>query len=170
MRLYPPVITIPKCTGDSPSVIHYDGKDHVLEPGTYINLNTNGLHYSEEYWGDDVTLFRPQRWDARNKDSFLARNDDLPGLAGPGLEYPTIHKPYRGAYIPFSDGFRACLGKKFSQVEFVAALTTVLQQYRIELADNSEKGRMNAERVLNQSTAIITLAMREEVPLLFRRR
>ncbi|GKZ68495.1 hypothetical protein AnigIFM50267_003204 [Aspergillus niger] len=170
MRLYPPVITIPKCTGDSPSVIHYDGKDYVLEPGTYINLNTNGLHYSEEYWGDDATLFRPQRWDARNKGSFLARNTDLPGLAGPGLEYPTIHKPVRGAYIPFSDGFRACLGKKFSQVEFVAALTTVLRQYRIELADSSEKGRINAERVLNQSTSIITLAMGEEVPLLFRRR
>ncbi|EHA25896.1 hypothetical protein ASPNIDRAFT_43691 [Aspergillus niger ATCC 1015] len=170
MRLYPPVITIPKFTGDSPSVIHYDGKDYVLEPGTYINLNTNGLHYSEEYWGDDATLFQPQRWDARNKGSFLARNTDLPGLAGPGLEYPTIHKPVRGAYIPFSDGFRACLGKKFSQVEFVAALTTVLRQYRIELADSSEKGRINAERVLNQSTSIITLAMGEEVPLLFRRR
>ncbi|PWY71436.1 cytochrome P450 monooxygenase [Aspergillus eucalypticola CBS 122712] len=170
MRLYPPVITIPKCTGDSPSVIHYEGKDYVLEPNTDINLNTGSLHYSEEYWGDDVTLYRPQRWDARNKDSFLAGNADLPGLAGPGLEYPTIHKPVRGAYIPFSDGFRACLGKKFSQVEFVAALTTVLQQYRIELADSSEKGRLNAERVLNKSTTVITLAMREEVPLLFRRR
>ncbi|GLA57482.1 hypothetical protein AtubIFM55763_000851 [Aspergillus tubingensis] len=170
MRLYPPVITVPKCTGNTPSVIHYDGKDYVLEPDIDINLNLGSLHYSEEYWGDDVTLYRPQRWDARNKDSFLAGNDDLPGLAGPGLEYPTIHKPVRGAYIPFSDGFRACLGKKFSQVEFVAALTTVLQQYRIELADSSEKGRLNAERVLNKSTAIITLAMREEVPLLFRRR
>ncbi|PYI05639.1 cytochrome P450 monooxygenase [Aspergillus sclerotiicarbonarius CBS 121057] len=170
MRLYPPVISVPKWTGDSPSTIHYDGRDYVLEPHVNINLNAGSLHYSEEYWGSDARLFRPQRWDACNEDSFLSQNADLPGLSGPGLEYSTIHKPVRGAFIPFSDGFRACLGKKFSQVEFVAALTVLLRDYRVELADNSEKGRRDAERVLGKSTTIITLAMRENVPLLFRKR
>ncbi|PWY77047.1 cytochrome P450 monooxygenase [Aspergillus heteromorphus CBS 117.55] len=170
MRLYPPVITVPKWTGETPSTIHYRGKDYVLEPHVKVSLNAGSLHYSEEYWGRDAALFQPQRWDVCNHESFLAQNADMPGLAGPGLEYPTIHKPVRGAYLPFSDGFRACLGKKFAQVELVAALAVLLRDYRVELADNSEEGRGNACRILDKSTSVLTLAMRESVPLLFRKR
>jgi cytochrome P450 len=170
MRLYPPVVTVPKWTGNEVRSIHYQDRDAPLGQGVNINLNMNGLHYSEEYWGPDVQRFSPQRWDARNKESYLARNADLTGLNSPGLEYSTIHKPVRGAYIPFSDGVRACLGKKFAQVEVVIALTVILRQYRIELAQKGEKGRKQAERALEDSASMIALAMNQDVPLVFRER
>ncbi|CEL06620.1 hypothetical protein ASPCAL09792 [Aspergillus calidoustus] len=170
MRLYPPVVTVPKWTGNEVRSIHYQDRDVPLGQGININLNMNGLHYSEEYWGPDVQIFSPQRWDARNKESYLARNADLTGLNSPGLEYSTIHKPVRGAYIPFSDGVRACLGKKFAQVEVVIALTVILRQYRIELAQKGEKGRKQAERALEDSASMIALAMNQDVPLVFRER
>ncbi|PYH91230.1 cytochrome P450 monooxygenase [Aspergillus ellipticus CBS 707.79] len=170
MRLFPPVTTVPKWTGETSSTIYYRENKYVLEPKTIVNLNANCLHYSEEYWGSDAPQFRPQRWDVRNQKSFLAQNADMPGLAGPGLEYPTIHKPVRGAYLPFSDGFRACLGKKFAQVEFVATFAVLLRDYQVELADSSEQGRKNAIRIMDESNSVITLAMRENVPLRFRKR
>ncbi|KAL2816283.1 cytochrome P450 monooxygenase [Aspergillus granulosus] len=170
MRLYPPVVTVPKWTGNMARTIHYRGKDIFLEQGVNLNLNMNGLHYSEEYWGSDVNEFSPQRWDARNKDSYLMKNVDLPGVNAPGLEYSTVHKPVRGAYIPFSDGGRACLGKKFAQIEVVIALTIILRRYRIELAEKGEDGRKRAKKALEDSASIIALAMSHDVPLVFRER
>lgn len=170
LRLYPPVVTVPKSTSETPSPLNYRGKQYLLPQRVDVNLNTNCVHYSEEYWGPDAATFYPQRLDARNQNSFLARNASTPGLAAPGLEYPTIHKPVRGAFIPFSDGFRACLGKKFAQVEFVAALSVLLRNYKVKLADDSPEGRKDAEKVLRESTSVLTLSMREDVPLRFLRR
>ncbi|THC96189.1 hypothetical protein EYZ11_004352 [Aspergillus tanneri] len=127
MRLYPPVVSIPKWTGESSATITHKGKTYSLPPKLNINLNANALHYSEEYWGPDVSSFNPHRWDKSNPDSFLAQNDGKSGLSGPGIEFNSIHKPLRGAFIPFSDGFRACVGKRFAQVEFVAALSVILK-------------------------------------------
>ncbi|KAJ0416922.1 cytochrome P450 [Aspergillus carlsbadensis] len=170
MRLYPPVVTVPKWTGNAARSIHYKDRDVFLEQGVNINLNMNGLHYSEEYWGPDVQRFSPQRWDARNKESYLARNTGLTDLNSPGLEYSTIHKPVRGSYIPFSDGVRACLGKSFAQAEVVIALTAILRQYKIELAQKGEQGRRRAVKALQDSTSMIALAMNQDVPLVFRER
>ncbi|PYH43632.1 cytochrome P450 [Aspergillus saccharolyticus JOP 1030-1] len=170
MRLYPPVTTVPKWTGDSARTIHYHDRDYILEPRVNINLNAGSLHYSEKYWGRDADQFHPQRWDLRNEDSFLAQNASLPGLSAPGLEYPTIHKPVRGAYIAFSDGMRACLGKKFSQVEFVIALAVIFKDYRVELAHNTKEGVKEAERSLRECTSILTLALRQNIPLRFHKR
>ena len=170
MRLYPPVTSIPKWTGNTPSRLVHGDRTYVLPPKVSVTLDANALHYSEEYWGKDVREFHPQRWDARNAESFLAQNADLPGLSVSGLEYRSVHKPVRGAYIPFSDGFRACLGKKFAQVEFVVAMAVLFGRYRVELEDNTSKGRMDAERVLRESLSVVTLAMQESVPLRFVRR
>lgn len=109
-----------------------------------------------------------------NTRSFLAKNKEG-GLSGPGLEYDTIHKPVRGSYIPFSDGFRSCIGKKFAQVEFVVAMAIIFREYRVMLAKSNEREteddlRRRAEKVLGESTAFITLSMRDEVPLLFQKR
>lgn len=119
-------------------------------------------------------MFDPKRWDKQNTESFLAKNAGE-GLTGPGLEYGTIHKPVRGSYIPFSDGFRACVGKKFAQVEFVVAVAIIFREYRVMLTKSSEREteddmRRRAEKVLGESTSFITLSMRDGIPLLFQKR
>ncbi|KAE8324192.1 cytochrome P450 [Aspergillus sergii] len=161
LRMYPPVVDIPRWTGDSAVNITYHNQPYLLPPHVYVNVNASGLHYSEEYWGPDAAVF-------------LAKNEGR-GLSGPGLEYDTIHKPVRGSYIPFSDGFRSCIGKKFAQVEFVVAMAIIFRQYRVMLARSNEREtendlRRRAEKVLGESTAFITLSMRDEVPLLFQKR
>ncbi|GAB1199128.1 hypothetical protein APSETT444_008473 [Aspergillus pseudonomiae] len=174
LRMYPPVTTIPRWTGDSAVDITYQNQSYLLPPHVYISVNASGLHYSEEYWGPDAAVYDPKRWDKQNTESFLAKNEGV-GLSGPGLEYDTIHKPVRGSYIPFSDGFRVCLGKKFAQVEFVVAVAIIFREYHVVLAKSSEcktedDMRRRAEKVLQESTSFITLSMRDEVPLLFQKR
>jgi hypothetical protein len=45
-----------------------------------------------------------------------------------------IYRPRRGAFIPFSEGARACLGRRFATVEILAVLALILRDYSIELA------------------------------------
>lgn len=46
-----------------------------------------------------------------------------------------VFKPARGTYLPFSEGARACAGKKFATVEFVAVLVTLLRDHRLTLEE-----------------------------------
>lgn len=71
------------------------------------------------YWGDDAETFRPARFDTRE-----------------GKTYP------RDAFLPFSDGMRGCIGKRFAQVEAVCILATLLQRYEISLADESDRDKV----------------------------
>jgi cytochrome P450 len=45
----------------------------------------------------------------------------------------TLFHPPPGAYIPFSEGYRACIGRRFAQVEVLAVLALIFTQYSVEL-------------------------------------
>ncbi|KAJ3103835.1 hypothetical protein HDU97_009840 [Phlyctochytrium planicorne] len=77
----------------------------VLPPETYVTILTASMHFHPEAWSDPLTF---------NPDRFLD---------------PTWNKH---AWAPFSEGPRGCLGKKFSQVEFVCALAMMTLRYRWE--------------------------------------
>ena len=169
------MVTIPKQVANSTATFTYKNEKYSLPPQTYVNINVTGVHYAEEYWGSDASMFNPRRWDRRNSDSALAKNEAIEGLAAPGLEHASIHKPVRGSYAPFSDGVRACLGKKFAQVEFVAAIAVLFRDYRVWLApsnnqETTEQIQRRATRALQCNSSFLTLGMREGVPLLFQRR
>ncbi|GAD94779.1 conserved hypothetical protein [Paecilomyces variotii No. 5] len=175
LRLFPPAPSIPKKTAAGPVSLNYNGQTHHLPPDVRVNLNASALHYSEKYWGQDTNTFDPRRWDKRNASSFLARNDGTEGLSAPGLESSHIHKPARGTYISFSDGMRACIGRRFAQVEFVAVLVAIFSRYRVRLGkipqDESERDvKRRVEKALGESLSFITLSMREDVPLVFEER
>jgi cytochrome P450 len=169
------VVYIPKWTGHSSAEIDYDGKTIALPPETKINLGSYAMHYKHEYWGPDVREFVPERWDAKNEDSYLAQNKNMEGLTVAGLEYDTVHKPVRGAYLPFSDGHRSCIGKKFAQTEFVAVITLLFSEFEVSLAKTSpdesdESVRKRAWKALEDSCMELSLSMRVDVPLTFHRR
>ncbi|KAL4940224.1 hypothetical protein BDV06DRAFT_224278 [Aspergillus oleicola] len=174
LRLYSPVASIPKLTASSGADLTYNGKTYHLPSNVRVNLNGSALHHMEKYWGPDASLFNPRRWDKRNRDSFLAQNDGMEGLSGPGLESYDIHRPVRGAYIPFSDGMRACIGKKFAQVEFVAALAVLFREYRVTPAryqgESDDDATDRAQKALQSSSTSLTLAMTDKVPLDFHKR
>lgn len=59
------------------------------------------------------------------------------------------------------------VGRKFSQVEFVACLIMVMQRWRIELKEG-----WNVERVwevLDESITIITMVPPVDIPLVFKK-
>lgn len=146
LRLLQPIVNIPKSTAPGrPQQLNIDGEQYTIPGGTHIFLNC-AVHRNPKYWptpkGDDpkedVNRFRPERWLSKTKmaESFVDIDYDDEELRGPSGEDTSsqLFKPVKGSYIPFSDGFRSCIGRRFAQVEILAAFAAIFSEYSVELA------------------------------------
>ena len=106
MRLYPPIPLIYRHTSRSDMV------GGVKMPrDTRICIPMYLLHRHPLYWGDDALEFRPERWLEQ--------------------KFPASH-PF--AYIPFSDGERVCIGKRFAEFETKLILANLFRKFHFQLA------------------------------------
>lgn len=152
LRLLQPIVNIPKSTAPGrPQNFTMGDKTYTMPGGTHVFLNS-AIHRNPKYWPappnaassssapntSDVDTFRPERWLATSKleDSFVDIGYDDEDLRGPSGEdtSASLFKPVKGSYIPFSDGFRSCIGRRFAQVEILAVLAVIFSQYSVELA------------------------------------
>ncbi|GJJ08151.1 hypothetical protein Clacol_002359 [Clathrus columnatus] len=72
-----------------------------------VILDIAALHYNPKYWTD------PEKFDPTR---FLGNYN-------------------KDAYLPFSGGMRACIGRRFAEVEGIAILVMLLSRYKVELKD-----------------------------------
>lgn len=77
-------------------------------PGTVLSVPTYSIHHSREIWGPDADEFRPERWDGAT-----ARQ--------------------RNAFIPFSFGPRACVGRNVAEMEMKLIVATWARRYDVFL-------------------------------------
>ncbi|XP_010678723.2 cytochrome P450 72A397 [Beta vulgaris subsp. vulgaris] len=107
LRLYPPATQLNRR-------IHKDTKlgKLLLPAGALIAFPILLVHRDEDFWGDDVDNFRPERFSEG------------------------ISKATRGnnSYFPFGWGPRTCIGEKFAITEAKMALSMILQRFSFELS------------------------------------
>ncbi len=66
------------------------------------------------------------------------------------MKHETFVIPHKGSFIAWSEGIRNCPGKKFSQVEFVAAMAGLFRDWRVDpLSEGSETPEMARKRVMD---------------------
>jgi cytochrome P450 len=150
LRLMPAILNIPKITvGDQ--VLTVDGREFPVASGTFIQLNVIGTNRNPRYYPHspskitgkphDLDDFVPERWLTSNPSAPAdkAQTTEKQGEAD-GLEevsYDTasgsLFRPVKNSFIPFSEGARACPGRRFAQVEITAVLTAIFQKYSVEL-------------------------------------
>lgn len=151
LRLLQPIINIPKSTAPGrPQPVTMGDKTYMIPADTHISLCC-AVHRNPKYWPcppnddrddglHDVERFRPERWlvdaKAATGPTTEQTNFDDEDLRGPSGADTSAHlfKPVRGSYIPFSDGYRSCIGRRFAQVEILAVLAVIFQHYSVELA------------------------------------
>ncbi|KZT39759.1 cytochrome P450 [Sistotremastrum suecicum HHB10207 ss-3] len=149
LRMFPPVCYIPKKSGEDlvlpvSSSTSDERKTLHCPKGTAIVLDTPALHYNPKYWKDPY-VFNPERFlEDYNKDAF----------------------------IPFSGGARACIGRRFSETEAVAVISMLVSKYTIHVMDEpkykGESIEQTKERIF-KSNIQLTLTP-DRVPLTFKRR
>jgi len=154
MRIYSPVVFVPRSTNSSTQSFQIAGRTYTIPPNVNVYANLVAIHTSPKYWEDSLT-FRPSR--------FLGED-----------ETPIV--PASGTYLPWSTGPRVCPGKKFAQVEFVAVIAKLLRKYRVRpVLEKGETFELAKERILsvvNDSDLFITLNMKrpEKVRVWFEER
>lgn len=145
LRHYSAVQGLARTSGDSSIPLQIGSNQYVVPPRTYVTTNFAALHLDPNTWGKDAGEFRPQRW---------VILDEKTG--GEGL----ISQPGGAGLVAWSRGPRVCPGKKFSQVEFVSVLASMLRDYRIEPAsrimENSEAARSRLLSAVKDSVFTVT--------------
>ncbi|CAG9790786.1 unnamed protein product, partial [Diatraea saccharalis] len=110
LRLYPPF----------PSIQRICTKDYVIpetnitvEEGTIVLFPTLGIQRDEQYF-EKADSFDPERW-----------SDGAP-------------QPPPGVYMPFGDGPRYCIGKRFAIIQMKCCLATLLPHVQFGPAPGRE--------------------------------
>jgi len=142
LRLFPPVTGIPKQTHQEQTLC---GGKYVIPAGSHVTLNAVGVHYNTLVWGNDAKEFKPSRFDPREGGKIV-----------------------KGSFIPFSEGARSCIGRKFANVEMVGAISSIVKEYTIHMTPDFTPEKMMME--LENSHSIVTLQPRNKIPLLFKKR
>ncbi|KAL8785607.1 MAG: hypothetical protein Q9213_003261 [Squamulea squamosa] len=159
LRLYGSIVFIPRAASlESQKLANQDGNDIVLPPSTSVTLNVQALHTDPKTWGADSLSWRPTRW-------FVESRSETP--SGDNATSQTFISPPKGSFIPWADGPRVCPGQKFAQVEFVAALATLLENYRVKPvleAGQSEEAGKNALLGMVNDSAIFAITLQMNQP------
>jgi cytochrome P450 len=206
MRLVPAISSIPKISnGDQ--MVKIDGRQHIIPGDIFIHINVVATNRNPRYWPsvkskvtgkqNDMDDFVPERWlpggdlNGIVKHGKVEKENVADGLESASFETKTsnsLHPPEKGAFITFSDGPRACPGRRFAQVEITAVLAAIFQRYSVELdvgywasdeqvekmsvAERRElyaKAVANARQKIRNSVQNITLQLKrgDKIPLRF---
>lgn len=138
LRLYTPV-PVAKWTDSQPQQLSVGGQTITIPPDTMVIASYAAVHTHPAYWGADALAWRPSRWIQHVS-------------TGEGEGKEELMTPRRGSFIAWSEGERSCPGKKFSQVEFVAAMAALFcGPWRVEPTRRPRESAAEArDRVLRQ--------------------
>ncbi len=92
---------------------------HYFPPGTVLSVPSYTVHHSREVWGPDADEFRPGRW----------------------LEAGGMTPRQRNAFIPFSYGPRACVGRNVAEMEMKMIAATWARRYDVFLRQEAMETR-----------------------------
>lgn len=168
LRLYTPVPTSNIVDGQVPQSLVIGNKTVVLPPKTMVVPSYASVKTDPKYWGDDSLTRRPSRFVKSPKRTKAARST---------LDDEEFLVPARGTLLSWSGGARDCVGRKFSQVEFVAVMASLFRDWKVDpvLADG-ETPEAAQKRIHTQietdSAPVLLLQMLhpEKSPLVWSRR
>ena len=89
-------------------------------PGTTLSVPAYTIHHSKQVWGPDADSFVPERW---NKDR--------------------LTEAQKNAFIPFSYGPRACVGRNVAEMELAVIVASVVRNF--EFRDEHGVGGVQLE-------------------------
>ena len=182
LRLYGVLPYLPKMSPPVPWKVNLNDESHLLPANTLVLVNTAAIHNHPALWPSPqqkvsttanaqspIASFDPARW--------LGRSAIELGTA----EAKNFLHPQLGTFLPFSDGTRGCLGRRFALVELVAIVAVIFSENRVELAVDYpekasqqerkglwEKARTKAEYEMSEGVDFkLSLRLSGNVPLRF---
>jgi cytochrome P450 len=132
MRIRPPVWAIGRECINNCQIGNYE-----IQKNTAVIISQWTMHHDKRYY-KDPECFDPNRW----TNEMIAQ---LPKFA----------------YFPFGGGPRTCIGNGFAMIESVLALTTILQEFHLEFA-NDNSIELNPAVTLRPKNKIVLKAYKRQ--------
>jgi len=108
MRLYPPAWAIGR-----EALVDFQLGEYTIPKGTQLLLCQWSVH-RDPRWFEEPDRFVPERWD-----------------------HDLLKRLPRGAYFPFGDGPRICIGNHFAMMEATLLLASIVRQFRLRLTSDA---------------------------------
>lgn len=172
LRIYGVLPFLPLTTDDQPRTLKIRGETVTVPPNTICIIDTSATHRDPKHWPKappNATDDFPHPVSSFNPDQWLKSDEN-------GNQ--VMITPLAGSYVPFAEGSRNCLGKRFAQTEICALLAVIFKFYDVDLdvegkgdAEDHAKARRHAEFELSSGLGFTSsLKMMGIVPLRFTRR
>ncbi|EFJ28974.1 hypothetical protein SELMODRAFT_92387, partial [Selaginella moellendorffii] len=132
LRLYPPIPIIPRVALKDCYV------DHLFIPkGLAVSVHNTVIQHSAEMWGEDANEFNPGRF----------ANGSVAACKHPM------------AFMPFSFGARACIGRVYSQVQAKIVVAFLLQRFRWSMSPDYRHNPIVAGTLVPKNGVPIVLTL-----------
>ncbi|KAI0487071.1 cytochrome P450 [Xylaria cf. heliscus] len=153
VRLCTPV-PVAKWTEATAQTLQVGDKAINIPGDTMVIPSYTALHTHPKLWGSDSLTWRPDRWITK------------------GSQGEELVVPRRGTFIAWSEGERACPGRKFSQIEFVATIAVLFKDWRVypkrmkgEKDEDAEKRLLRLIEVDSAQVLLLQMLHPERAPL-----
>ncbi|RAQ54173.1 cytochrome P450 [Aspergillus flavus] len=162
VRLYPPILALPKSVAPQSTSLRLPESNRtiVLPKGTVVLPSLLAAQTHPKYWPDEPTTWNPRRWIETPNPTDATTSTPEDHLAG-----EEIMEPRAGSYFPWSAGVQNCAGRKFAQVEIVAAMAAWFREYRVrpvrEDGEDFEKAQARILESTNDSYQLLVMQMRD---------
>ncbi|RDW85523.1 cytochrome P450-4 [Coleophoma crateriformis] len=120
-----------------------------VKGGTIVGCNAWVLHRRREVFGEDVEVYRPERWLVDES-------------KGQDVEEKRI-KEMNGTMLQFGMGARTCIGKNISLLEIYKLVPTFLRRFEIQLEDPSQDWKLHNAWFVRQLNFRTTFQRRDMV-------
>ncbi|KAL4096785.1 hypothetical protein QTP88_021669 [Uroleucon formosanum] len=111
LRKYPPLITLPRKASQNYQLLN---DSLIIEKGQKIIIPIYAIHHDSKYY-PEPEKFIPERFSAEEK-----------------------AKRPNGTYLPFGDGPRNCIGKRFAETEMKLAFVEMLTKFEVFPCEKTE--------------------------------
>lgn len=116
---------VPMATPENPNPKNCEILGYSFPPGTRLSVPSYTIHHSKEIWGKDADDFVPERWEEKK-----------------------LTQRQKDAFIPFSYGPRACVGRNVAEMELKVMVGTVFRNF--EFNDEHEGEMQTREGFLRK--------------------
>ncbi|KAL3473124.1 cytochrome P450 [Aspergillus californicus] len=155
VRLYPPILALPKSVAPTTTTLNLPESQRTitLPTKTVVLPSLLAAQTHPKYWSDEPNTWNPRRW------------IEAAAFKEPQLAHEKIMEPRAGSYLPWSAGVQACTGRKFAQVEIVAAMASLFREHRMRpvLLDGEDFERAQARllKATQDSYQLLVMQMRD---------
>ncbi|KAI5866275.1 cytochrome P450 [Durotheca rogersii] len=106
---------------------------HYVKGGTIVGCSAWVIHRRPEIWGEDVDVYRPERWLVDEK---------LPVGSEEREEQEKRIREMNGMMFHFGMGSRTCLGKNISLLEIYKVTPSLLRRFEISFKDPKQEWKL----------------------------